>query len=160
MMSAGLFFHHISLAALEDAKVADISRSPTLALLPAAAQDGASVFALFGGQANEVYFDELQSLYDIYTPYVTPLIPLITDEILKPLTSAHEATSFYTYGLDVSSWLAGDKPGPSIPYLASVPVASLLIGLTQLIQYRVVCCVSGITPGQPRDRISGAIGHS
>jgi hypothetical protein len=96
-MSAGLFFHHISLAALEDAKVADISRSPTLALLPAAAQDGASVFALFGGQANEVYFDELQSLYDIYTPYVTPLIPPITDEILKPLASAREATSFYAY---------------------------------------------------------------
>jgi hypothetical protein len=75
MMSTGLFFHHISLVALEDAKVADLSRGPTLALLSAAAQDRASVFALFGGQANEVYFNELQSLYDIYTPYLTPLTP-------------------------------------------------------------------------------------
>jgi fatty acid synthase subunit beta len=91
---------------------------------------------------------------------VAPLISTVTDEILKPLAPPREATSFYTYGLDVSSWLAGTKPGPSIPYLASLPGASLLIGLTQLVQYRVVCRVSGITPGQPRDRISGAIGHS
>jgi fatty acid synthase subunit alpha, fungi type len=153
--------YFLALAALEDAKVADISRGPASALLSAAAQGDASVFALFGGQGNnEVYFDELQSLYDIYKPYVAPLISTVTDEILKPLASAREATSFYAYGLDVSSWLAGTKPRPSIPYLASVPVAFPLIGLTQLVQYLVVCRVSGIAPGQLRDRFSGATGHS
>jgi fatty acid synthase subunit alpha len=39
-------------------------------------------------------------------------------------------------------------------------LSSLLIGLTHLVQYLVVCRVSGITPGQLRDRISGATGHS
>ena len=54
---------------------------------------------------NNVYFDELQSLYDIYKPYVAPLISTVTDKVLKPLASAREATSFYfyAYGLDVST---------------------------------------------------------
>ncbi|KIM87881.1 hypothetical protein PILCRDRAFT_3607 [Piloderma croceum F 1598] len=45
------------------------------------------------------------SLYDIYKPYVAPLISTVTDKVLKPLASAREATSFYfyAYGLDVST---------------------------------------------------------
>ena len=52
-----------------------------------------------------MYFDELQSLYDIYKPYVAPLVSTVTDKVLKPLASAREATSFYfyAYGLDVST---------------------------------------------------------
>jgi fatty acid synthase subunit alpha len=90
---------------------------------------------------------------------VAPLISTVTDEILKPLAPPREATSFYAYGLNVSS-LAGTKPRPSIPYLTSVPVAFPLIALTQFVQYLVICRVSGITPGQLRDRISGATGQS
>jgi fatty acid synthase subunit beta len=149
-----------ALAALEEEKVADIPRCPTSALLSAAAAGDASMFALFGGQGNnEVYFDELQSLYDIYKPYVAPFVATIT-EVLKPLASAREATSFYTYGLDVVSWLSGGKPRPSTEYFTTIPVSLPLIGLTQLVQYLVVCHVSGLTPGQLRDRISGATGHS
>jgi len=81
----------------------------------------------------KVYFNE--SLYDIYNPYMAPLISTVTDKILKPLAPTRDATSFYAYGLDVSS-LAGTKPRPSIPYL-TFP----LIGLTWLIQY-LVCRVS------------------
>ena len=153
--------YFLALAALEDADVTDISRSPTSALLSAAAKGDASIFALFGGQGNnEVCFDELQSLYDIYNPYVAPFISTVTDEILKPLASAREDTSFYTYGLDIVSWLTGAKPRPSIAYLSSIPISLPLIGLTQLVRYLVVCRVSGLTPGQLRDRISGATGHS
>jgi hypothetical protein len=40
-------------------------------LLSIALSKMVSVFALFGGQgSNEVYFDELQNLYDIYKPFV------------------------------------------------------------------------------------------
>ena len=59
--------YFLALAALEGGNVTDIPRAPASALLSAAAKGEASVFALFGGQdTNEVYFDELQSLYDIY----------------------------------------------------------------------------------------------
>jgi fatty acid synthase subunit alpha, fungi type len=153
--------YFLALAALEDGGVKDIPRGPASALLSAAAKGDASIFALFGGQgSNEVYFDELQSLYDIYKPYVAPFLSTITDEILKTLPLTHEATSFYTHGLDVMSWLTGTKPRPSTAYFVSIPVSLPLIGLTQLVQYLVVARASGLTPGQLRDRISGATGHS
>src|SRR5215471_17807471 len=62
--------------------------------------------------------------------------------------------------MDVVSWLSGGSLRPSTTYLASVPISFPLIGLTQLVQYLVVCRVSGLTPGELRDRISGATGHS
>jgi fatty acid synthase subunit alpha, fungi type len=102
----------------------------------------------------------LQSLYDIYKPYVAPFLATPSNEILKPLTSTREATSFYTHGMDVVSWLTGATPRPSTAYFASIPISLPLIGLTQLVQYLIVCRVSGLTPGDLRDRISGATGHS
>ncbi|KAJ7808688.1 fatty acid synthase beta subunit [Mycena olivaceomarginata] len=69
-------------------------------------------------------------------------------------------SSHYTFGLDVVSWLSGASPRPSTTYLASVPVSFPLIGLTQLVQYFVACNVAGLTPGQYRDTIAGATGHS
>lgn len=148
-------------AALEQHDVADIPRPPTSALLSASSEGEASIYALFGGQGtNEVYFDELQALYDTYKPYVCPLITAITNEILAPLVAARQASSFYSYGMDITSWLSGAIPRPPLAYLASIPVSLPLIGLTQLIQYLVVCRVSGLAPGQLRDHIAGATGHS
>lgn len=151
----------LAIAALEQAGVADIPRSPPSALFTAAAKGDASAYALFGGQGtNEVYFDELQSLYDIYKPYVAPFIATITNEILKPLTAERVSTAFYTHGMDVTSWLSGAAPRPPTSYLASIPLSLPLIGLTQLVQYLVVCRVAGLTPGDLRARIAGATGHS
>ncbi|KAJ3871415.1 hypothetical protein F5051DRAFT_288652, partial [Lentinula edodes] len=49
---------------LSEQKAADIPRGPQSALFVAAAAGEASIYALFGGQGtNEVYLDELQSLY-------------------------------------------------------------------------------------------------
>jgi fatty acid synthase subunit alpha, fungi type len=80
-----------------------------------------SIFALFSGQGNnEVYFDELQSLYDIYKPYVAPLISTVTNEVLIPLVSAREATSFYfyAYGLQVLSLDLQSYISPLFPSLS------------------------------------------
>lgn len=151
----------IARAALEQQDVADIPQPPTSALLSASSEAEASIYALFGGQGtNEVYFDELQTLYDTYKPYVSPLITDITNEILAPLVTARQASSFYNYGMDVTSWLSRAVSRPPVTYLASIPISLPLIGLTQLIQYLVVCRVSGLTPGQLRDHIAGATGHS
>ncbi|KAG8213088.1 hypothetical protein J3R82DRAFT_11484 [Butyriboletus roseoflavus] len=151
----------IARAALEHRNVTDIPNPPTSALLSASSEGEASIYALFGGQGtNEVYFDELQALYDTYKPYVSPLIRAITTEILAPLVAARQASSFYSYGMDITSWLSGAIPRPPVTYLASIPISLPLIGLTQLIQYLVVCRVSGLTPGQLRDHIAGATGHS
>lgn len=148
-------------SALEQHNVADIPKPPTSALFSASSEGEASIYALFGGQGtNEVYFDELQTLYDTYMPYVSPLITAITNEILAPLVAARQASSFYNYGMDITSWLSGATARPPVAYLASIPISLPLIGLTQLVQYLAVCRVSGLTPGQLRDHIAGATGHS
>src|SRR6201999_3163502 len=102
-------------------KVADIPAAPKSALLGAAFSGNASIYALFGGQGtNEVYLDELQSLYDIYKPFVASFISTLSEEILIPLAEEKQSTSFYIHGLDVSSWLLDPTSRPSISYLASV----------------------------------------
>ncbi|KAG5646963.1 hypothetical protein DXG03_001686 [Asterophora parasitica] len=150
-----------AVAALQSQNVADIPIGPQSALLSAATSGDASIFALFGGQGtNEVYFDELQSLYDIYKPFVAPYIAAITNEVLVPLAEEQDESTFYLHGLDAFSWLENAATRPSIAYLASVPISFPLIGLTQLVQYLIVAKVAGLTPGQLRDRIAGATGHS
>ncbi|KAJ6477506.1 fatty acid synthase, partial [Mycena sanguinolenta] len=153
--------YFLALAALRENKVDAIPTGPQSALLTAVAAKKASVFALFGGQGtNEVYFDELQSLYDIYKPFVSQFLATVTNDALIPFAEAQNASPHYTFGLDVLSWLSGASSRPSTTYLASVPVSFPLIGLTQLVQYLVACNVAGMTPGQYRDTISGATGHS
>ena len=147
-----------ALATLESSGIADIPRQPPSALLAAAEGADASIYAVFGGQGtNEVYFDELQNLYDLYTPYVEPFIKTITDELL-PLV--RESSFSYDHGLDVSSWLSGSTPRPPVSYLASVAVSFPVIGLTQLTQYLVAFKIAGLTPGEMLKRFSGATGHS
>ena len=121
------------------------------ALLATVLSKKASIFALFGGQGtNKVYFDELQNLYDIYKPFVAPFVQTLTEDVLVPLVAEEEASTHYTFGLDVLSWLSGAAARPAVPYLASVPISFPLIGLTQLVQYLVVCHVANLTPGELR----------
>jgi fatty acid synthase subunit alpha len=103
--------------------------------------------------------DELQNLYDIYKPFVAQFVQTLTEDVLAPLVAEEEAssTTHYTFGLDVWSWLSGTA---AVPYLVSVPISFPLIGLTQLVQYLVVCHVINLTPGELRSRLSGATGHS
>ncbi|EPQ52677.1 hypothetical protein GLOTRDRAFT_112049 [Gloeophyllum trabeum ATCC 11539] len=153
--------YYQTIAALEAQSVSDIPRSSNSALFSAAKEGRASIYALFGGQgANEVYFDELQALYDMYKPYVAPFLADVTSKVLLPLAAASESTAFYTHGLDVVSWLDGSATRPSTAYLASIPLSLPLIGLTQLTQYFVVCRTSRLSPGELRDALKGATGHS
>ncbi|KAG5638483.1 hypothetical protein H0H81_012415 [Sphagnurus paluster] len=150
-----------AIAALQSQNVTDIPTCPESALLAAATSGKASIYALFGGQGtNEVYFDELQSLFDIYKPFVASFLATVTNDVLVPLATEEAYSNHYTYGLDVVSWLKDATARPSIAYLASVPVSFPLIGLTQLVQYLIVCKVAGLTPGELRGRIAGATGHS
>lgn len=153
------FFHAVAI--LHQRDVQNVPHGPPSALLSAVGNNKASMYALFGGQGtNEVYFDELQNLYDIYTPFVSAYITTLTNEVLKPLAAEEEESSYYAHGLDVISWLSGRIPRPSVAYLATVPLSLPLIGLTQLVQYLIVCRVQNVTPGQLRDKIAGATGHS
>ena len=93
-----------------------------------ALSEKASIFTLFGGQGtNEVYFDELQNLYDIYRPFMAPFIKILTKDVLIPLVAEEEASTYYMFGLDVLSWLSGATTLLS-PILPWSPFHSLLLG--------------------------------
>ena len=111
-----------------------------------ALSEKSSIFTLFGGQGtNEVYFDELQNLYDIYRPFVALFVKILTEDVLIPLVAEEEASTYYMFGLDVLSWLSGATAHPAVPYFALVPISFPLIGFTQLVQYLVICHVSNLT---------------
>jgi len=141
----------------------EVPRTPPSALLTAVKAGKAGIYALFGGQgANEVYFDELQTLYDIYKPYIAPLILGVSKDVLTPLAmkAESEGCAYYSHGLDVLSWLDGSAPIPPVEYLASIPISFPLIGLTQLVQYLAACSALNISPGDMRELIQGTTGHS
>jgi len=153
--------YFLAIAALKareiDASIPKQEPTPLAAVL----SKKASIFALFGGQGtNEVYFDELQNLYDIYKPLVATFIQTLTEDVLASLVAEEKASTHYTFGLDVLSWFSGAAARPAVPYLASFPISFPLIGLTQLVQYLIVCHVANLTPGELRSRLAGATGHS
>lgn len=140
-----------------------VPRAAPSALFTAAKNGKASIYGLFGGQGtNEVYFDELKSLFDIYGPYVKDLVATISNLVLKPLAAKADVDgfSFYAHGFDVLAWLEGTVEVPPTEYLASIPISFPLIGLTQLVQYLATASALNLTPGELRGLIHGTVGHS
>ncbi|KAL2001695.1 hypothetical protein VTN02DRAFT_1387 [Thermoascus thermophilus] len=130
------------------------------ALLRAAAEEKASVYAVFGGQGNiEEYFDELREIYTTYPSFVEDLISS-SAELLQSLSREPEAIKSYSKGLDILQWLHDRDSQPDTDYLVSAPVSFPLIGLVQLAHYMVTCKVLGRQPGEILERFSGTTGHS
>lgn len=138
-----------------------VTKPPSSALLRDAASSKTSIFGLFGGQGvNEVCFDELQSLYDIYKPFIVTFLETMIREVLEPFAMKENTTAYYRHGFDVITWLSNSALRPPVHYLASIPISFPLIGLTQLVQYLITCRVAGMNPGDMRNILSGATGHS
>jgi fatty acid synthase subunit beta, fungi type len=130
------------------------------ALLRASGEGSAKIYSIFGGQGNiEEYFEELRELYTTYSSFVGELISS-SAELLQRLANTSSAEKMFLKGLDIMSWLQDPEATPDIDYLVSAPVSFPLIGLVQLAHYQVTCKVLGLHPGEFRDRISGATGHS
>lgn len=102
------------------------------------------------------------ALFNTYRPFVEDLLTKLSQEVLTPLADKATADGFtyYTEGLDVISWLNGSRPRPSTEYLASIPISLPVIGITQLAQYVVSARITDVSPGELRDIIKGATGHS
>ncbi|KAK7464859.1 fatty acid synthase alpha subunit Lsd1 [Stygiomarasmius scandens] len=101
-------------------------------------------------------FDELQTLYDIYRPFVEPFISITSSGVLVSFAVERKHTTFYTYGMDVASWLSGASSVPSTPYLTSIPLSLPLISLTRLVQY---LHVTKLSPSELAECIAEATGH-
>ena len=130
------------------------------ALFRAAAEDEASVYAVFGGQGNiEEYFEELREVYTTYPSFVERLV-VDSAELLQSLARHPQAVKLYSKGLDVMRWLHNKDTQPDTDYLVSAPVSLPLIGLVQLAHYTVTCKTLGLQPGDIRECLRGTTGHS
>ncbi|OQE74119.1 hypothetical protein PENNAL_c0084G04136 [Penicillium nalgiovense] len=130
------------------------------ALLAAAQQRKARLYAVFGGQGNdEDYFEELRMLWQTYRPLVEDLI-LSVSSMLQRETREESISRFYHNGMDIITWLEDPDRTPPSDYLIGASISMPLIGLLQLAWYRVVGRIVGTTPAQLQTALAGATGHS
>lgn len=131
------------------------------ALLRSAANHETTLVAIFGGQGNtDDYFEELRDLYNIYGGLVTDVIKASANKLNELVRSTPDTEKIYTQGFDLIQWLEREEKTPSTEYLLSIPVSCPLIGVIQLAHYTVTARILGLTPGELRDSLAGATGHS
>ena len=128
-------------------------------LLRAARNGQSSVFAVFGGQGNPDYFNELSEIYVTYSHLIVDFVDW-GSEILDDLSKDPKAVEAYPRGLNCREWLQRPDVQPDKDYLISAPVSFPLIGLYQLTVYMLTCKLLGLTPGQFRKCLNGVTGHS
>ncbi|PUU81782.1 fatty acid synthase beta subunit dehydratase [Tuber borchii] len=130
------------------------------ALFRAAAEQTAGVYAVFGGQGNiEEYFNELREIFSVYGGLVEDYL-VYCARLLSSLSRDPRAGKVYSKGLDVMRWLQDEESTPDLTYLVSAPVSFPLIGLVQLAHYYVTCKILAKEPGELREGLAGATGHS
>ncbi|KAI2890792.1 hypothetical protein CBS76997_5145 [Aspergillus niger] len=131
----------------------------TSELLFSAQRGEAKLFALFNGQGVESYFEELVETYSIYEEHLIPLVHLMSERLVR-LAADDQFKDIFLHGLDVQAWLSTPETCPPIDYLTTAAVSLPLIAVSQMVQYAVACINLGVTPGEMRQFLSGASGHS
>ncbi|PGH20055.1 hypothetical protein AJ80_03705 [Polytolypa hystricis UAMH7299] len=134
-------------------------RAPS-ALFASAITEKASVYTIFGGQGNdENYFDDIRRVSQTYSPMVNEFIESAAVN-LRALSVDERFSRFYGHGLDIESWLEDEANQPGTDYLVSAPVSFPLIGLLQLLNFKIVGHILGYTPPQIQSALAGTTGHS
>ncbi|KAJ3252951.1 beta subunit of fatty acid synthetase, partial [Borealophlyctis nickersoniae] len=122
----------------------------------------ATLFAIFGGQGNvEDYFSDLVHVSTVYSSLVRPFIAQAAVTLARHSASP-EAQKEHATLIDVMGWLENKegKERPSNGKLLEPHLSLPLIGLTQLVNYLVVCKVLGVGVGEFRECFVGTTGHS
>ncbi|RDW67213.1 Fatty acid synthase subunit beta [Aspergillus mulundensis] len=131
----------------------------TSQLLASAERGDARLFALFNGQGVETYFDELAETYEIYQDHITSLVHTLAETLFR-LAADSRVKGIFPHGLDIKSWLRNPDTQPEREYLTTAAVSLPLIAVCQLVQYAVACINLEVSPGDLRQYLSGATGHS
>ncbi|ODQ45125.1 hypothetical protein PICMEDRAFT_73908 [Pichia membranifaciens NRRL Y-2026] len=137
------------------------SSNVSSALLKAASDDKASIFAIFGGQGNtDDYFEELREIYTTYNGLISGFLSKVQSKMQELISSTSDIDRVYTDGFDFINWLKNPSQTPSTDNLLSIPVSCPLICVIQLCHYIITCKTLGVTPGQFKSCLKGTTGHS
>ena len=135
---------------------------PQSALLRAAEEGRAQVYAVFGGQgnANGRCISELGLLYSLYQPLLEDLIDAISP-LTEALSRRPRTTNFYRHRhMDIALWLRDSTRVPDQDTLAKAAFSFPIIGLVSLAHYCVTCKVLNKNPGEFTSNLQGVSGHS
>ncbi|KAL2710457.1 Fatty acid synthase subunit beta [Kluyveromyces marxianus] len=131
------------------------------ALFKAVASGDAKLVSIFGGQGNtDDYFEELRELYQTYNCLISDVIKAAANTLGELVTRTDDTEKLYTQGFDILTWLEQPQKTPETEYLLSIPISCPLIGVIQFVHYALTARILNFTPGQLRDSLVGATGHS
>ncbi|KAJ5421094.1 hypothetical protein N7465_003613 [Penicillium sp. CMV-2018d] len=130
------------------------------ALLLAAQNERATVYAIFGGQGVSSPLHELQELYAKNAHLIGSLVQQASCHLQRLLVENPRFASYYPAGLDVTSWILHPEDQPPSHELSRAPISLLVIGLLQLANYQVLIHALGLNPGQMSTFFRGIGGHS
>jgi fatty acid synthase subunit beta len=130
------------------------------ALLLAAREERANVYAIFGGQGVSSPLHELQELYAENHHLIGSLVQQSSCHLQRLLEENARFASYYPAGLDIKSWILHPEDQPPSHELNRAPISLLVIGLLQLANYQVLIHALGLTPGQMSTFFRGIGGHS
>ncbi|MCJ1389647.1 beta subunit of fatty acid synthetase [Xylographa bjoerkii] len=143
-------------------RTSEASNEPSFksSLYTAALAGKARVFAIFGGQGNDkAYFNELKSVYTVYQVLTGGLIASAS-RFLERNSRDDRFAEQYPHGFNLIQWLEEAPTQPDDDYLLSAPVSFPLIGLLQLLHYKIVGRGLGCNPSEMQKMLSGTTGHS
>ncbi|EMD00431.1 hypothetical protein BAUCODRAFT_62139 [Baudoinia panamericana UAMH 10762] len=131
------------------------------AILKAARDNKASLLAVFGGQGthNATCLDTLRTIYVAASGEVSRLIETGAAALLSN-TASNKPSHLSQDGFDLLRWLKDATSAPQAHIIATAPFSLPLNGLLGFAQYATLCMLADLHPGQLRDHLSGATGHS
>lgn len=132
----------------------ELARSRKSALFEAVSKHEASLFAIFGGQGSENYFNEILEIFDTYNIYVRSYLERMAS-VLEELAAKPELLPFFPKGLHIMKWIEEPETLPDSKYMVSAPISLPVVGLCQLLHYRVLYKTLGKTPDEMRRCFNG-----
>ncbi|KAI2788158.1 hypothetical protein POX_e06170 [Penicillium oxalicum] len=130
------------------------------ALLHAAKNGSAMVYAIFGGQGVLSPLRELKNLYTQNPRIVKGLIERASAHLQRLLDKNASFSVYYPAGLNIMSWILDPEQEPLPHTLSKAPISLLLIGLLQIANYHVLVHSLDMYPGDMGTFFCGIGGHS
>ena len=132
------------------------------ALISAAEEGSASIYAVFGGQGanNTKCVAKLRDLNFQFQPLLADLIDVV-NPLLQRLSRLPQTREYYRPRyLDLTNWLEEIEPVPDQDSLAAAAFSFPIIGFISLARFHVMCRILNKNPGQLRSCFRGITGHS
>lgn len=137
-------------------------KAPRSALLDSSQKGTVRLTAVFGGQGthNGDGLNELRRLHHTYKPLLSDLLKYADSALKRVAKSARLDDPLFDHAVDLVQWLESPDTAPNGAYVATAPMSFPINGIISLAHYCITCHFLRRDPGQMRESLTGATGHS